>query len=106
MIQITDEYYADTDKYNWILYQKHIVTEEESAKRKNAMVGDEEFKPITYHSTLQNLLLKIRDLNKKNISLATDLLNYIETLNKQDIEFLNQITKLCENIKVGDKNEI
>ena len=21
MIQITDEYYADTDKYNWILYQ-------------------------------------------------------------------------------------
>lgn len=65
MIQITDEYYFDTDKYNYILYKKHIVTESEAMKRKDVKVGVEEFKPITYHSTLQNLLLKIRDLNKK-----------------------------------------
>ena len=99
MIQITDKYYFDTDKYNYILYKKHIVTESEAIKRKDALVGAEEFKPITYHSTLQNLLLKIRDLNKKNISLDTDLLNYIEILNKQDAEFLNQISEYMEVLK-------
>lgn len=99
MIQITDKYYFDTDKYNYILYKKHIVTESEAMKRKDAQVGAEEFKPITYHSSLQNLLLKVRDLNNKNISLDTDLATYIRILDEKDIELLNQISKYMEVLK-------
>ena len=93
MIQITDKCYFDTDKYNYILYKKHIITEQEAVKRKDTKVGDEEFKSITYHSNLQNLLLKVRDLSTKNIKLCNDLANYIRILDEKDTEFLNQIKK-------------
>ena len=49
MIKITDEYYADADKYNWILYKKHIITEQEALKSKDKKAEASGQKPLQKH---------------------------------------------------------
>lgn len=96
MIQITDKYYADVDKYNWILYNKHIISEEEVLKRKGVCAGDVEYKPLSYHPTLNSLLKKIMSIKEKNIKLVTNLADYIQELEKLQNKFLEEIKNMKE----------
>lgn len=96
MIKITDKYYIDTDKYNWILIEKHIVTEKEVENRKKVKAGDVECKIISYHITLQQLLISLFEKHKKSIAKECDLKEYIEELKYMQEDFLKQV----ENIKV------
>lgn len=94
MLKITDKYYADTDKYNWILCKKHIVTESEAKKRKNVNVGDIEYKSISYHSTLEQLLIKLYEKYKKSIAKECNLQEYIKELKYMQEDFINQIKNI------------
>lgn len=96
MIKITDEYYADADKYNWILYKKHIITEQEALKSKDKKAGDAEYKPLTYHANLQNVLKKVMDFKQKNLRICQDLNAYYNRLEQLQNEFLEQIKNLKE----------
>ena len=58
MIKITEKYYADKDKYNWILCEKHVINEKEAKKSKNVQAGNIEYKNISYHMTLEQLLIR------------------------------------------------
>ena len=68
IMEIIDDFYVGNDKYNWILMKKHIVTEDEASKRKNAKVGDIEYKHISYHNSLENVLRKLFEMYKKKKS--------------------------------------
>lgn len=94
MLKITDKYYADTDKYNWILCKKHIVTESEAKKRKNVNVGDIEYKNISYHVTLEELLIKLYEKYKKSISKDCNLQEYVKELKYMQEDFINQIKSI------------
>lgn len=96
MLKITEDYYTDTDRYNWILYKKHIITEQEALKSKDKNAGDVEYKPLTYHSTLQNVLKKVMDIKQKNLRICNDLNTYYNRLEQLQNEFLEQIKNLKE----------
>lgn len=96
MIKITEEYYTDTDRYNWILYKKHIITESEALKSKNKHEGDIEYKPLTYHSTLQNVLKKVMDFNQKKLSVCNSLEEYCNKLDALQDEFIKSIQNMKE----------
>ena len=96
MIKITDKYYADNDKYNWILCEKHVITEKEAEKRKNVQAGDTEYKNISYHMTLQNLLENLFEKHKKIIAKNRDLKEYLYVLKDLQKNFLEQIKKIGE----------
>lgn len=96
MIQITDKYYAEADKYCWTLLEKHIVTETEAEKRKNAVAGDIEYKNISYHMNLEQLLTSLLEKHKKGISKECNLKEYIQELKVMQEDFINQIK---ENVK-------
>ena len=91
MIKITDKYYIDTDKYNWTLCEKHIVTEKEAEKRKNAQPGDIEYKTISHHMNLEQLLISLLEKHKRAIAKECDLKEYIQELKYMQEDFLKQI---------------
>lgn len=81
VMQITDDYYVTTDKYNWILLKKHIVTEKEAEKRKNVVAGDVEYRHVSYHSSLENTLrCLIEKYNKKKSKEYKHIKDYISAL--------------------------
>ena len=79
MLKITDKYYIDEDKYNYILLEKHIITEAEAEKRKNAVAGEEEFKPIGYFATVSSALRKLFEIKKKKLLVENITLAKIRT---------------------------
>jgi hypothetical protein len=92
MIKITDKYYADCDKYNWILCKKHIITESEAVKRKKVNAGDIEFINLTYHATLPQLLVSLFEKNKKSVAqYECDLEGYIKKLKFMQEDFLKNV---------------
>ena len=94
MIKITDKYYADNDKYNWILCKKHIVTESEAQKRKDAQAGDIEYKNISYHINLEQLLTSLLEKHKKSIAKECNLKEYIQELKYIQEDFIKQIKNI------------
>lgn len=96
MIKITNRYYADNDKYNWILCEKHIVTEKEAEKRKNVKVGDIEYKNISYHMNLEQLLISLLEKHKRGIAKECDLKEYIQELKYMQDDFIKQIANKSE----------
>lgn len=102
MIKITDKYYADNDKYNWILIEKTILTEEQAKKRKDAKPGDEELKIVSYHMNLEQLLTSLYEKHKKKIGKNTDLKSYIDELHFLQEDFINKI-KNIEKIVIDKK---
>lgn len=94
MIKITEKYYADSDKYNWILCEKHIVTEKEAKKRKNANVGDVEYKNISYHMNLEQLLTSLLEKHKKGIAKECNIADYIKELKFMQEDFIKQIKNI------------
>lgn len=96
MIKITDKYYADNDKYNWILCEKHIVTEKEAEKRKNINAGDIEYKNISYHMNLEQLLISLLENHKRGIAKECNLKDYIQELKYMQDEFIKQIVNKSE----------
>ena len=96
MIKITDKYYADNDKYNWILCEKHIVTEKEAEKRKNINAGDIEYKNISYHMNLEQLLTSLLENHKRGIAKECNLKDYIQELKYMQDEFIKQIVNIKE----------
>lgn len=96
MIKITDKYYADNDKYNWILCEKHIVTEKEAEKRKNINAGDIEYKNISYHMNLEQLLISLLENHKRGIAKECDLKEYIQELKYMQDDFIRQIANKSE----------
>ena len=91
MIKITDKYYADNDKYNWILCEKHVINEKEAEKRKNVQTGDIEYKNISYHMNLEQLLISLLEKHKRTIAKECDLKEYIQELIYMQEDFLKQI---------------
>ena len=102
MIKITEKYYIDTDKYNWILCEKHIVTEKEAENRKNAQAGDIEYKNISYHMSLEQLLTSFLEKHKRAIAKEYDLKGYIQELKHMQEDFLKQIKKIKEVEQLED----
>lgn len=96
MIKITDKYYADNDKYNWILCEKHIVTEKEAEKRKNINAGDIEYKNISYHMNLEQLLTSLLENHKRGIAKECNLKEYIQELKYMQDDFIKQIANKSE----------
>jgi hypothetical protein len=88
MLKINDKYYIDADNYNYILTKKHIITEAEASKRKNAVAGTEEFKNISYHPTIE----------KRKIFIGTNmsLESYMKDLERFKNELDNTVEKACE----------
>lgn len=99
MMHIINDYYVTTDNYNWILCKKHIVTEEEASIRKKAKAGDIEYRHVSYHASLENLLIKIFTVYKKEIaSQSVNIKEYIKELEYMQKDFIKQI----KNIEVKD----
>lgn len=96
MLKITEDYYTDADKYNWILYKKHIITEEEALKSQEKQAGDIEYKPLTYHANIQNVLKKVMDIKQKNLRVCKDLNEYYQKLNELQNKFIQEIKNIKE----------
>lgn len=79
MIKITDRYYLDSDRLQYILIEKSVVQKEGS---KN--YGAEKFSNIGYYSTLESLK---QSLLEKEIKENLELLNNIDKV----IEIKNEI---------------
>lgn len=101
MIKITDEYYANCDNYNWVLCKKHIITESEAKKRKNVKAGEEEFINLTYHATLEQLLVGLLRKYSKSIAKDCNLEEYIKELKFMEKDFIDNI----KNISIKEVNE-
>lgn len=97
MIQITDKYYAEADKYCWTLLKKHIVTEAEAKKRKNAVAGNIEYKNISYHMNLEQLLTSLLEKHKKGIAKECNLEKYIQELKVMQEAFIKQVKEMLDN---------
>lgn len=93
MIKITEKYYVDTDKYNYILLEKHIVTKSEAENSKNKNVGDIEYKTLGYYNNLEQLLIKLWDKHKRSITKELNLQEYVEKLEKMQNTFLAKLKK-------------
>ena len=106
MLKINDKYYVDVDAYNYILIKKHIVTEAEASKRKNAVVGAEEFKNISYHPTLLSALRKLSEIEKKKLIIESDyhknLGEFIKDLEKMNDNFGAMLEKSCYEYLKGE----
>lgn len=97
MIKIIDNYYAEADTRCWVLLEKHVVTKEEAENRKNVQEGDIEYKQLTYHTNLINLLEYLFEKYKKMISKKGDLKSYIDELNFLQQDFIAKINKMVIN---------
>lgn len=97
MIKITEKYYADTDKYNWILVEKHKITKNE--KVKNHKVGDIVYRKISYYMNLQSLLNSLNQKRKRKLPKNCDLTEFIQRLEKDQEDFLKIINKMLEEKK-------
>jgi len=93
MIKITEKYYVDTDKYNYILLEKHIVTKSEAENSKNKNMGDIEYKTLGYYISLEQLLISLWEKHKRSISKEIDLQEYVDKLEKMQNTFLAKIRK-------------
>lgn len=104
MLKINDKYYIDADTYNYILIKKHIVTEAEASRRKNAVAGTEEFKTISYHPTLLSALRRLSEIEKRKIFIGTNmgLEVYMKDLEKLNNDFEDMLEEACEEWLKGD----
>jgi len=93
MIKITEKYYVDTDKYNYILLEKHIVTKSEAENSKNKNMGDIEYKTLGYYISLEQLLISLWEKHKRSISKEIDLQEYVDKLEKMQNTFLAKLRK-------------
>ena len=92
MIHIMDDWYVDTDKYNWILFKKSVIKNENS---KN--YGKETNLDETYHGSLEQAIRylcrkKQRELGKKK---TTELEQFAARIEKTN----NQLWKKIKEIK-------
>ena len=94
MIKIDDKYYIKIDKYNYTLCEKHIVTEDEAKKRKNKSAGDIEYKDISFHRDLIQLLSSLFENHKKSIAKNCNLEEYIKELKFMQEDFINKIKNI------------
>ena len=70
MMRINDQFYLDSDSYNWILVEKYNVTD---------IRGKREKTRPHYHSLIFNALMQAFDLSLKGVTDAKDLLRrYLE----------------------------
>ena len=127
MLKINDKYYVDVDAYNYILIKKHIVTEAEASKRKNAVVGAEEFimsenyacihcnysmpqletRMFSFNSpTLLSALKKLGEIESKKLIIESDyhknLGEFIKDLEKMNDNFGAMLEKSCYEYLKGE----
>ena len=103
MLKITEKYYLETDKYNWTLWEKHIVTEKEAEKSKNNNAGDEIYRNPTFHSSLTNLLIYLLERKQKDVAnVSKDIKDLTENLKEMQQSFINDLKIILEE----NKNEI
>ena len=102
MMRITDKYYVETDKYNWILKERHVVTKEEASKNEKLTVGEEIFREPTYHSTIAHTLEYLYERRQKDIATESKTIEeFITKANKMKKEFcgeLKTIVKGCAEL--------
>lgn len=99
MIHILDNWYVDTDKYNWILFRKDTIKDEKS---KN--YGQEVCLEESFHGSLEQAVRhlcrhKHREFGKKK---TMELNEYADIIDKSNQNLYNKIKK---NIGEGDDNK-
>lgn len=103
MLKITEKYYLETDKYNWTLWEKHIVTEKEAEKSKNNNAGDTIYRNPTFHSSLTNLLIYLLERKQKDMASVSENINeLVKNLKEMQVAFIKDLKIILEE----NKNEI
>lgn len=97
MMKITDKYYIETDKYNWILKERHVVTKEEVSKNEKLTEGEEIFRDPTYHSTVEHTLEYLYERRQKDIASESKTIEeFINKVNKMKKEFCGELKTIVE----------
>lgn len=96
MIHVLDSYYADTDKYNWILLERRTIDDEKSEN-----YGKENDYPIGYFSSIEQLIRYIirkkkRELGKKKVK---ELSEYADKIEQANDKLFKQIKKEFGDVK-------
>jgi hypothetical protein len=97
MVKITDKYYVETDKYNWILKEMKVVTEEDAKRNKNLKVGELMCKDQTYHATVITTLEYLFERRTKDIANECETIEeYIKKTTKMKKEFSEQLKDIVK----------
>lgn len=113
MIHIYEDFYMKVDKFNWILVQGHVATEEDVAtsKKKNLKVGDFVEDKKTYHMTLQRLLERVlehcmvRKIKKNELKTIAAYLDEVKNLQADFFEKTKDLKLYVSDLKITEDEE-
>ena len=93
MIKLTEDYYIDSDKFNWILVVKRTS---KTGKTK----GETSYEAWKFFPTLESLIWYVRNLKDKSLqSRKTDFDTYLSNISTENKKWREDIARLCEGIK-------
>ena len=99
MLKITDKYYLETDRYNWVLWERHIVTKDEAKKNKRQVAGQAIYRNPTYHATLENTLKFLIEKRQKDIAnMCEDINKLVTEVKHANDDIYTKIKKLAKEI--------
>lgn len=97
MVKITDKYYVETDKYNWILKEMREATKKEIEKGDNIINGSLICKDQTYHATIITTLEYLFERRTKDIANECETIEeYIKKTTKMKKEFSEQLKDIVK----------
>jgi hypothetical protein len=102
-----------TDKFNWILVQGHVATEEDVAnsKKKNLQVGDFVEDNKTYHMTVQRLLERVlehcmaRRIKKGELKTIATYVDEMKNLQADFLEKTKHLKIYISDLEVTEDEE-
>jgi len=83
MIKINDNYKVDNDDICYTLYERKISNK-----------GEESWKFVSYHKTIQSALKKYRDLNIKKLTKSGEVIQVNELIEK----FITEDNRVLEEL--------
>lgn len=99
MIKLTDKYYLDFDRYNYILYGKSIVKDKKSPK-----LGQETHVIIGYYSRFSNLIKGLIELDIREAG-EEGLFRSLNGMDKRIKDTVKEVQSNFDNVLEAFKKE-